>query len=124
MIYLAWQVVPGIHFGDYSGATTFRDLESSEREEVRAAFRDSFLGVCSLCLPNVKGRSLSGTRQIKKMGISPLPGAKRLVWDRDQKVVYLLFTTLILTPFLIRTVTSLALNTGTLLVVSKERPGA
>jgi hypothetical protein len=43
LIYFAWQIVPGIRLGDYSGAKMDWALEPSEREEIRAAFEDSFL---------------------------------------------------------------------------------
>ncbi|KAJ5377505.1 uncharacterized protein N7496_004914 [Penicillium cataractarum] len=69
IIYLAWQIVPGLLLGDYSGAKAFWNLEAGEREEIRAAFNDSFL-------------------KIRQMGISPFPGPKKLVWDAEKKVVY------------------------------------
>jgi hypothetical protein len=51
LIYFAWQIVPGIRLGDYSGAKTLWGLEPSEREEIRAAFKDSVNPNGSLLVP-------------------------------------------------------------------------
>lgn len=42
--YYAWEIVPGSQLGDYTGkATMFWTLGQQEREEIRAAFRETFV---------------------------------------------------------------------------------
>ncbi|KAJ5168219.1 uncharacterized protein N7482_003813 [Penicillium canariense] len=47
--YYAWEVVPGIRLGDDTGkASLFWTLDEKEREEIRDAFRDTFVKITSM----------------------------------------------------------------------------
>lgn len=41
IIWLVWEIVPGLRLGDRYGADPFWGLESYEREQVRAAFMEA-----------------------------------------------------------------------------------
>jgi hypothetical protein len=38
IVWLVWEIVPGLRLGDSDGADSFWGLESSEREQVRSVF--------------------------------------------------------------------------------------
>ncbi|KAJ5449721.1 uncharacterized protein N7458_006170 [Penicillium daleae] len=66
--YYAWEAMPGIRLGDYTGkATRFWTLDKKEREEIRVAFRQIYL-------------------EITSMGIWPdSAAATNLVWNSETK---------------------------------------
>lgn len=43
VVWLVWEMVPGLHLGDEDGAGPFWDLERYERDQVREAFIEAFL---------------------------------------------------------------------------------
>ncbi|OKO96419.1 hypothetical protein PENSUB_10594 [Penicillium subrubescens] len=69
--YYAWEAVPGIRLGDYTGkAPQFWTLDKKEREEIRVAFRQIYF-------------------EITSMGIWPdSAAAANLVWNSETKSLY------------------------------------
>ncbi|RHZ56722.1 hypothetical protein CDV55_100640 [Aspergillus turcosus] len=67
----AWKPVPGLRLGDYTGnATAFRELERSERDEIRRVFKETF-------------------PEFIKMGIFPASaGPDNLIWNSHDKALF------------------------------------
>ncbi|KAJ5354380.1 uncharacterized protein N7496_012813 [Penicillium cataractarum] len=70
VIWLVWEIVPGLRLGDSTGADAFWGLESFEREQVRSIF-------------------IKGLPKLFENGWWPsVARAKDLVWHRETQTVY------------------------------------
>ncbi|KAJ5431533.1 hypothetical protein N7445_009265 [Penicillium cf. griseofulvum] len=70
IIWLVWEIVPGLRLSDIDGAGPFWDLESCEREQIRVAF-------------------LKALAKLKEYGWYPIVNkARSLVWHRETQTLY------------------------------------
>ncbi|KAJ5152751.1 uncharacterized protein N7482_009229 [Penicillium canariense] len=70
IIWLAWEIVPGLRLGDSFGAKPFWALKSDEREQIRAVFAKALL-------------------KLRENGWYPwVTRARNLVWHRETQTLY------------------------------------
>ncbi|OJJ45691.1 hypothetical protein ASPZODRAFT_17139 [Penicilliopsis zonata CBS 506.65] len=70
IIWLVWEIVPGLRLGDSDGAGPFLALESYEREQIRAVFIDALL------------------KLVENGWYPTVPRARSLVWHRETQTLY------------------------------------